>query len=91
MGLVARLLTESGELRTVTSHRCRFDDPDSHASLVQATEKATELRALAQQLNENWSSLRASRLLEIQTGYERAEAAAAAADELQRIVESEAD
>lgn len=91
VSLVARLLTESGEVRTEVSHEHRFEDPDSHAALVRASEKAAELRVLAQQLNENWSALRRARLLEIQAEYERVDAAAEAARELQRIVGSETD
>jgi hypothetical protein len=89
VALVARLLTESGEIRTELSHEHRFEDPDSHVALVKASEKAAELRALAQELNESWSSLRQARLLEIQAEYEQAERDAEAASELQRIVESE--
>lgn len=91
VSLVARLLTESGAVRTELSHEHRFQDPDSQVTLVQAAEKAAELRALAQRLNENWSSLHTTRLLEIQAEYEQADAAAQAAGELQRIVESETD
>ena len=66
VSLVARLLTESGELRTELSHKHRYEDPDSHVALVEASEKAAELRALAQELNENWASLHQARLLEIE-------------------------
>jgi hypothetical protein len=91
VSLVARLLTESGELRTEVSHKHRFEDPDTHVALVQAAEKAEELRGLARELNENWTSLRHARLQEIQAEYERADAQAEAAQQLQRIVESEAE
>ncbi len=91
VSLVARLLTENGHVRTEITHEHRFEDPDSEVALVQATEKAAELRALAEQLNDNWSSLHQSRLLEIQAEYERADAQAESASELQRIVESETD
>jgi hypothetical protein len=91
VSLVARLLTESGEIRTVVSHERRFEDPDSQVALVQASECSAELRALAERLNEHWSSLRQARLLEIQAEYDRAAAEEQAAAELQRIVESETD
>ena len=87
--LVARLLTETGEVHTEVSHQQRFEDPDSDVTLVKANERAAELRALAEQLNENWSSLHQARLLEIQAKYEQADRDAEAASELQRIVESE--
>jgi hypothetical protein len=89
VSLVARLLAESGELLTEVSHEHRFEDPDSHSTLVQASERAAELRALAQQLNDNWTSLHKARLLEIQAEYERADAHAQAASQLQQILESE--
>jgi hypothetical protein len=91
VSLVGRLLTESGEIRTEVSHERRTDDPDSHAALVAASEKAAELHALAHRLNENWSSLHRARMLDIQAEYERADAAADAAADLQRIVDSETD
>ena len=91
VSLVARLLTESGKVRTDISHEYRFEDPDSQLALVQANEKAAELRALAENLNDNWSSLHQSRLVEIQAEYERADEAQQAASDLQRLVESEAD
>jgi hypothetical protein len=88
---VARLLTERGELRTEVSHRHRFENADTHVALVQASEKAEELRGLARQLNDNWSSPHQARLQEIQAEYERTDAQAEAAQQLQRIVESEAE
>lgn len=89
VSLVARLLTETGEIRTELSHEHRFEDPDSELALVKASEKAAELRVLAQQLNENWSSLHQARLLEIRAEYEQADRDAEAASELQRLVDSE--
>jgi hypothetical protein len=89
VSLVARLLSEGGEVRTVVSHERWFEDPDSQIALVQASECSAELQALAEQMNEHWSSLRQARLLEIQAEYDRAEAEEDAATELQRIVESE--
>jgi hypothetical protein len=91
VSLVARLLTESGVVKTDVSHEHRFEDPDSQVALVQANERAEELRALAEQLNENWASLHQARLLEIQARYEQADEQDEAASELQRIVESEED
>lgn len=91
VSVVARLLTEDGRLETKISHEHWFDDPDSHATLVQTNEKATELRAMAQQLNEEWTAAWKSQLLELQAQYEQADAQAASASDLQRIVEAEAD
>jgi hypothetical protein len=91
VSLVGRLLTPSGEVRTEVAHEQRFEDPDSEVVLVQANEKAAELRALADKLNDNWASLHQSRLLEIQAQYEQADAQAESARELQQIVESETD
>jgi hypothetical protein len=89
VSLVARLLTETGEIHTEVSHQHHFEDADSNVTLIAANEKATELRALAQQLNENWSALHQARLLEIQAKYEQADRDAESASALQRIVESE--
>ena len=90
VSLVARLLTEGGEVRTDVSHEHRFEDPDSQATLVQANEKVAELRGLAEKLNENWSSVHRSRVAEIQAEYERADEAERTASELQQLLESEA-
>ena len=91
VSLVARLLSESGQVRTDVSHEHRFEDPDSQLALVQASEKSAELRALAEKLNDNWFSVHEARLMEIQAEYDTADARDEAANELQQIVESEND
>jgi microcystin degradation protein MlrC len=89
--VVTRRLTDDGHLETEISHEHRFDDPDSHTTLVGASEKAAELRAVAQQLNDQLVSLRRARLLELRTEYEQADALAQAATGLQRIIDAEQD
>jgi hypothetical protein len=91
VSLVGRLLAENGQLRTELSHEHRFEDPDSDVALVQASEKATELRALAQELNDNWNSVHSARVLEIQAEYEKADDQAEAAKNLDTIVDAEAE
>ena len=91
MSLVARLLAENGHVRTEVSHEHRFEDPDSHDALVQASEKATELSNLAEKLNDNWDSLHQARLLQIQAEYEKADAQAEAATNLAKILDAEQD
>ncbi|MFL5823629.1 MAG: hypothetical protein ACJ764_09325 [Solirubrobacteraceae bacterium] len=89
--LVARLLADDGRIRTEVSHEQRFEDADSHAALVQASETATELRSLAQALNDHWNSVHEGRLLQIQAEYEKSDADAAGARELDSILDSEKD
>jgi hypothetical protein len=91
VALVARLLGPDGQVDTEISHEHYFEDPDSQAALIQANEEATELRALAQQLNDEWVSRRRARVLELQTEYEKADALAQAAQGLRRIVDAERD
>ena len=91
VSLVARLLAEDGHIRTEVSHEQSFEDPDSHAALVQASEKATELRSLAEKLNDNWNSVHQARLLQIQAEYERADADAEAARGLDSILDTEGE
>lgn len=62
-----------------------------HFALVRANEKAAEPRRLAGELNDIWISVRKSQLLELQAKYERADAEAESAKELERIVGAEQD
>jgi hypothetical protein len=89
--LVARLLGPDGHVETEIADGHYFEDADSHAALVQANEKATELRARAEQLNEDWISRRRARVLELQTEYAKADAQTEAAKGLQGIIEAERD
>jgi hypothetical protein len=89
IALIARLLTADGRVQTEISHEHSFEDPDSQVVLVQANEKATEIRAEAQGLNDKWVSARAAQLLELRAGYDEADAQAKAGDDLQRIVDAE--
>ena len=91
VSLVGRIIDAHGRIETALSHEHRFENPDSHIELVEANEKATELRALAQELNDEWASRRNSQLLELRTAYERDDAQAEAAEELHRIVDAEGD
>jgi hypothetical protein len=56
---------------------------------VQANEKATELRAIAEQLNDEWASARDASLRELRAEYDRADAQARAAEDLRRIIDAE--
>jgi hypothetical protein len=89
--LVTRLLDDEGRVHTEISHEQSFEDPESTIALVQANERATELRAIAQQMNEQWASLREARLLERQAQYDEADRRQRAADELEWIVNGEID
>jgi hypothetical protein len=91
VSLVARLLGPDGHVKTEISDEHYFEEPDSHTALVQANEKATELRSQAEQLNNDWVSLRRARVLELQTEYEKADAQAQAAQSLQDIIDAERD
>jgi hypothetical protein len=61
-----------------------FEDPESTSALVQANERATELRAIAHDMNEQWESQHEARLLERQAEYDEADSRQRAADELER-------
>lgn len=89
VSLVARLLGPDGRVHTEISHENRFDDADSELALVQANEKATELRAIAEQLNDEWASARDASLRELRAEYDRADAQARAAEDLRRIIDAE--
>lgn len=97
VSLVGRLLGQDGQLQTEISDEHYFEDPDSGAVLRRAEEKAIELRARAEQLNEEWVSLRRARVHELQTEYEKADAEteakaqaqAQAAQDLQGIIDAE--
>jgi hypothetical protein len=91
ISLVARLLAPDGTIRTEITHEQRFSDPDSDLALVRANEKAVELRAMAEKLNEQWTSLRDAHLIELRAQYEESDAQAAAATRLQQLVDDEAD
>jgi hypothetical protein len=91
VSLVARLLDEEGGITTEISHEHRFEEPDSHTTLVETNEKAAELRARAQELNDSWVALRQAQLLELQASHEQADAQAASARDLERIVDAEAE
>lgn len=91
VSLVARLLGPDGQVETDISDEHRFEDPDSDVALARASEKATELRTRAEQLNEEWISGRTARVLELQTEYAKADAQAEAAQDAQDSVEAEKD
>lgn len=87
--IVERTLDNDGRLDTAISHQHHFEDPDSHAALVQASETAAELREVARQLNYEWASSRRAHLLEVRSEYEKADELAEAAERLRRIVDSD--
>jgi hypothetical protein len=89
ISLIARLMAPDGRVHTEITHEQSFDDPDSEAALVQANEQATELRANAEQLNDDLATTRAAALEELRAEYDKADEQADAAAELQRIVDSE--
>jgi hypothetical protein len=89
ISIVARLLAPDGRVHTDISHDHTFEDPDSGLALVQANEKATELRAIAEQLNDHWVTVRRAHLLDLRAGYDKADAEAESANELRRIVDAE--
>lgn len=91
VSLVSRLIGPDGHIRTEIADEYYFDDPDSHAALVQANEKATELRVRAEQLNSDWIARRRARVLELQTEYGNADADTKAALGLQGIIDAEKD
>jgi hypothetical protein len=84
LSLVARLLADDGRLETEISHEQYLEDPE------QANQKATELRAIASERNDQWVSLRRARLRELRTQYEKADADADAAEaRVERIIDAE--
>jgi hypothetical protein len=89
ISLVGRLLAPDGRVRTAISHEQSFDDPDTAVALVQANERAVELSGMAEELNDEWASERNARVSELRADYDRADADADAAEELQRIVDGE--
>jgi hypothetical protein len=89
--VLARLLTDVGRVTTEISHEHYFDKPDSQATLIKANEMATELRAMAEELNDRWLSLRRARVQELRNEYEKVDALAEAAEGLKRIVDAESD
>lgn len=89
ISLVARLLAPDGRVRTEISHEQSFEDPDSQVALVQASEKAAELSSVAEELNDQWASVRSATVSDLRADYDRADADVQAADELQRIVDAE--
>jgi hypothetical protein len=91
VSLVARLLGPDGQVETDVFDEGYFEDPDLQVAVAQANEKASELRAGAEQLNEEWSSRRRAHVLELQNEYAKADAQAEAAQDLQDIVEAESD
>jgi len=91
ISLVGRLLAPDGRVHTEISHEQRFSDPDSDLALVQANEKAAELHATAEQLNDQWAELRDQRLRELRAAYDDADAQAEAVHGPQQIVDDERD
>lgn len=91
MSLVGRTLEADGRVRTEIVDEHTFQDADSELTLVQANEKAVELRARAAELTEEWVARRNAQLLELRAEYEEADAQGGAGDELQRILDAEAD
>jgi hypothetical protein len=89
--LTARLLQPDGDVHTEICDEHAFEDPDSSLALVQANEKAAELRDQAKDLNEQWIETRDSQLADVRAAYDRDDEQAAAAEELQRLVDAEAD
>jgi hypothetical protein len=87
--LIARLLAPDGRIHTDISHEESFEDADSELALVRANEKATELRALAEELGEQWTSERRSNLLKLRAEYDEADARLKSAQDLKRIVDAE--
>lgn len=90
LSMTARLLQPDGLIHTEICHEQTFTDPDSSLALVQANEKATELRAQARTLNEAWVEQRDARLAQIRAAYDRDDEKEAAAEELHELVDTEA-
>jgi hypothetical protein len=91
VSLASRLMDDDGRVHTEISHEQSFADPESTVAFVQANERATELRAIAQEMNEQWAARRGAQLLERQAQYDETDRRQQAADELEQIVNSEAD
>jgi hypothetical protein len=91
VSLVGRLLGADGSVETEVRHEQFFEDPDSQTALIHANEKATELRALAQRLTDEWVARRRADVLELQAEYQKADALSQAAEDLHRIVDAEQD
>jgi hypothetical protein len=89
--MTARLIQPDGEMHTEICHEQAFEDPDSSLALVEANEKAVELREQAKSLNEQWIEERDSRLAEVRAAYDRDDEQRAAAEELQQLVDAEDD
>jgi hypothetical protein len=89
VSLVARLLEPDGRIHTEISRDDRFAEADSMLALVQANENATELRALAEELTDRWTSAWDAQVSELRAEYDKNDAQARAAAELKRIVDSE--
>jgi hypothetical protein len=87
--MTGRLIQPDGEMHTEICHEQAFEDPDSSLALVQANEKAAELRDRAKGLNEQWIEQRDSHLAEVRAAYDRDDEQQAAAEELQQLVDAE--
>ncbi|MHB8692381.1 MAG: hypothetical protein ACYDHH_14165 [Solirubrobacteraceae bacterium] len=91
ISLVARLLQADGKVHTEISDQQTFEDPDSSIALVEANERATELRAKAEGLNEEWIERLNADVAAVRAGYDHDDEQAAAAEQLQRLVDAEGD
>ena len=89
LSMISRLLRPDGLVHTEVCHEQTFSEPDSSLALVEANEKAAELREQAKTLNEQWVEERDARLAEIRAGYDRDDEKVEAAEQLQQLVEDE--
>lgn len=90
LSMTGRLLQPDGLIHTEVPFEQTFSDPDSSLALVEANERATELRAQARTLNQEWIEQRDARLAEVRAAYDRDDEKDAAAAELQQLVDTEA-